>query len=106
MRLRSRQMIFAGNSSPASVRSAVCADWKDDGNWAARLPAQKAKGEQEEPLPPRHEGREQEERVAQTPQQMEKEGTLEERHHHQPGKLAPDASPALTCEALAAFDGA
>ena len=75
-------MMCAGNSSPASVQSAVCIDWKDDGNWAARLPAQEAQEEQEGPLPPIHEGREQEEKVAQTAQQMEKEGTHEERHHH------------------------
>jgi hypothetical protein len=99
-------MIFAGNISPASVRSAVCTDWKDDGNWAARLPAQGTKGEQEEPLPPIHEGREQEERVAQTPQQMEKEGTLELRHHQQQGKLMLVASLVRTCGAREACDDA
>jgi hypothetical protein len=96
-------MICAENMSPASVRSAVCADWTDDGNWAARLPAQEAKGEQE-PLPPIHVGKKQEERGTQTPQQMEKEGTLEERHHQQQGKLVPEASPARTCGAPGAFD--
>jgi hypothetical protein len=57
--------MFDGNSSPDSVRYAVCIDWKDDGNWAARLPAQEAEGEQEEPLPPIQVGKEPEERVAQ-----------------------------------------
>ena len=47
--LRSSQMIFDGNISPAFVRSAVCADRKDDRNWAALSEAQ---GEQEKPLPP------------------------------------------------------
>jgi len=86
-------MICAGNSSPASARSAVCTDWTDDGNWAARLPAQETKGEQEE-------------RGAQTLQQMKKEATLERRHHHQPRKCVPEASPARTCGALGAFDAA
>jgi len=70
-------MIFEGNISPDSGRYAVCVDW----NWAARLPAEEAEREQEELLPPIQIGREQEERVAQTQQQMEKEGTLERKHH-------------------------
>jgi hypothetical protein len=54
-------MIFDGNISPDCVRYAVCADWKDDRNWAARISAQ------EELLPLIQVGKEQEEKVAQTP---------------------------------------
>jgi hypothetical protein len=99
-------MIFDGNIPPGSERYAVCADWEDNRNWAARLLAQEAKGEREEPLPPIHVGKKQEELCAQIPQQSEQEGTLERRHHHQQGKQVPEASPARTCGALAAFDGA
>src|SRR5712692_4149530 len=91
-------MVFDGNMSSDSVRSAVCADWKDDRNWAARLPTQ------EEPLPPIHVGKEQEEIFAQTQQQIEKEGTLERRHQQQQGKLVPVAQLALTFGVLEACD--
>ncbi|SRR6266487_593337 len=98
-------MSCAENSSPAAVQSAVCADEKDDGNWAARLLAQETEEKQEGPLPPRQIGKEPEARGAQTPQQMEKQGTLERRHHHQQGKPVPAASPARPFGALEAFDG-
>jgi hypothetical protein len=96
-------MVVDGNISPASVRYAVCADWKDDRNWAARLPAQEAEGEQEELLPPIQVGKEPEETVAQTQQQMEEE-TKEGRNCQPHVKLASEASLALTFGVLEAFD--
>lgn len=63
-RLRLSQMMVDGNISPDSVRSAVCADWKDDRNWAVLRETQETEGEQEEILPPIQMGKEQEERVA------------------------------------------
>ena len=105
MRLRSLQMIFDENISPDSVRSGVCADWKDDRNGAARLPAQEAEGKQEELLPPIHVGKKPEERVAQTQQLIEEE-TSASMICQQQGKLVPVAQFALTCGAFEAFDSA
>src|SRR5258708_6151625 len=96
---RSSQRIFDGNISPDSVRYAVCADLKDDRNGAARLPAQ----EQEELLPPIQVGKEPEETVAQTQQQMEEE-TKDGRNCQTHVKLASEASLALTFGVLEAFD--
>jgi hypothetical protein len=98
-------MICDESILPASVQHAMCADWKDDRNWAARLPAWEAKEELEGTLPPIPEGREPEERVAQTQQQIEQE-TKDGRNCHQQGKLAPEASPERICGVLEAFDGA
>jgi hypothetical protein len=98
MHLRSLQMIFDENILPASEQYAVCADWKDDRNRAARLPAQEAR------LPLIQSGKEPEERVAQTPQQVEEESS-ESMICHQQGKLMREASPARTCGALEAFHG-
>ncbi len=97
-------MIFDGNISPDSVRYAVCADWKDNRSWAARLSAQEAEGEQEELLPPIQAGKEQEEIVAQAQQQMAEE-TKDGRNCQQQGQFALVAQLALTFEVLAAFDG-
>ena len=98
-------MIFDGDISPDSVRSAVCIDWKDDGNWAARLPAQEAQGEREEPLPPIQVGKEQEEIFAQMQQQIE-EGTPEKGVCQLQGKLVPVVQFAPTFGVLEALDGA
>ncbi|HEX9135342.1 MAG TPA: hypothetical protein VF905_00165, partial [Nitrospirota bacterium] len=102
-RLRSLEMILDGKILPGSVRSAVCADWKDDRNGAAGLAAQEAEGEQEEILPPRQVGKEQKERVAQTPEQGERK-TKDRRNCHELVKLVPVAPLALIFEVLEAFD--
>lgn len=41
-RLRSSQRILERNILPDSVRSDVCTDWKDDGDWTALLLTQEA----------------------------------------------------------------
>ena len=42
--LPSLRLIFDANISPDSARYAFCADWKDDRNWAVRLPVQEWEG--------------------------------------------------------------
>jgi hypothetical protein len=100
---RSSQMIFGGNISLDSVRYAVCADWKDHRNWAARLPAQDVEGEQKELVFPIQEGREQEERVAQTQEQIE-EKTKDGRNCSQEVVLALVAQFAQPFGELEAFE--
>ena|SRR5437764_3054357 len=78
--LYSLRLIFDANISPDSARYASCADWKNDTNWAVRLPAQEPEGQQEKLLLDLQVGKEWEEMEASMKQQIGKKVIPERRH--------------------------